>query len=301
MTITVEPGHVDHSITTTPDSSTRGRHSAAGDSSGPSVVGETVAAVEFRSLTKTYKKQTVVEDLSFVVHPGRIVGLLGRNGAGKSTSLRALLGLVRPTSGEALVFGRPIEQVPDAARRIGFSMDGVGATPGATGRRDLRIWAGAQGVPDARVDEVIELVELTGHADRPVKGYSTGMKQRHALATALLTDPELLVLDEPTNGLDPDGIRWLRGFLRGQAEQGRTVLLSSHLLAEIEQTVDDVVVLQRTLRFAGTLEEFTGNGRYRLEDKFFQVTGSDAASVEAGRAMTTDRTPVSTGGGRHHA
>jgi ABC-2 type transport system ATP-binding protein len=296
MTITVEPEHAGERIAPTDESAASGRH-AGTDATGIGST-ETVAAVEFRSLSKTFKKQTVVENLSFVVHPGRIVGLLGRNGAGKSTSLRALLGLVRPTSGEALVFGRPIEKVPDAARRIGFSMDGVGATPGATGRRDLRIWAAAQGVSDARVDEVIDLVELTGHADRPVKGYSTGMKQRHALATALLTDPELLVLDEPTNGLDPDGIRWLRGFLRGQADQGRTVLLSSHLLAEIEQTVDDVVVLQRTLRFAGTLQEFTENGRYRLEDKFFDVTGTEATPAPA---TGTDAAPVATRGGRHHA
>jgi ABC-2 type transport system ATP-binding protein len=237
--------------------------------------------VAFDGLTKRYGDRTAVEDLSFEVRPGRIAGLLGRNGAGKSTSLRALLGLVRPTAGTATVFGERYAFLPNAARRIGVCMDGIGATPGATGRRDLRIWAKAAKMPPGRVQTVLDLVELGDSADRPVKGYSTGMRQRLALATALLGDPELLLLDEPTNGLDPDGIRWLRGFLRSLAGEGRTVLLSSHLLAEIEQTVDDVVILQRELLFSGPLAELTGHGAYRLEERFFALTrdrkgGSDA-------------------------
>nr|WP_239077792.1 ATP-binding cassette domain-containing protein [Streptomyces sp. SID9124] len=217
---------------------------------------------------------TAVEDLSFTVRPGRIVGLLGRNGAGKSTALRVLLGLARATSGHATLFGQPYEELPDAARRVGVSMDSTGPMPGTTGRRDLRIWARLLGLPAARVDEVLDQVGLTDGADRKVKGYSTGMRQRLALATALLPDPELLVLDEPVNGLDPDGIRWLRELLRSFAAEGRTVLLSSHLLAEVEQTVDDVVILQRTLRFAGELSQLTGDGAERLEDRFFELAGT---------------------------
>ncbi|MBD0706877.1 MULTISPECIES: ATP-binding cassette domain-containing protein [unclassified Streptomyces] len=232
------------------------------------------AVVEFHSVTKRFGGVSAVEDLSFTVRPGRIVGILGRNGAGKSTSLRVLLGLARPTEGSATVFGQAYQDLPHAARRIGVSMDSIGPTPGTTGRRDLSVWARTLGLPPARVDEVIDLVDLTEGADRKVKGYSTGMKQRLALATALLADPELLVLDEPVNGLDPDGIRWLRELLRSLAAEGRTVLLSSHLLAEVEQTVDDVVILQRTLRYAGALEDLTTGGADRLEDRFFELAGT---------------------------
>lgn len=182
--------------------------------------------VALRGLTKRFGEVTAVDDLTYEVQPGRIVGLLGRNGAGKTTSLRMLLGLCRPTSGEAAVFGRPYAELPHAARRVGVSMDAVGPLPGASARRELTIWARTLGLPKQRVEEVLELVGLAdGAASRPVKGYSTGMKQRLALATALLPDPELLVLDEPANGLDPDGIRWLRGLLRGLADEGRTVLV----------------------------------------------------------------------------
>src|SRR3712207_4286573 len=220
------------------------------------------AVVTFANVTKQFGAMTAVRDLSFEVRPGRIVGLLGRNGAGKTTSLKMLLGLNRPTAGSATVFGHPYAELPHAARRVGVTMDGINPTPGSTGRRDLRIWARTLGVPVSRVDAVLERVGLEG-ADRAVKGYSTGMRQRLALATALLADPELLVLDEPVNGLDPDGIRWLRDLLRGLAAEGRTVLISSHLLAEVEQTVDDVVILQQTLRFAGSLTELTEGGTNR--------------------------------------
>ncbi|CAM5497743.1 ATP-binding cassette domain-containing protein OS=Streptomyces rimosus subsp. rimosus (strain ATCC / DSM 40260 / JCM 4667 / NRRL 2234) OX=1265868 GN=SRIM_036845 PE=4 SV=1 [Streptomyces rimosus subsp. rimosus] len=152
-------------------------------------------------------------------------------------------------------------------------MDAIGPTPGTTGRRDLLVWARTLGLSTARVDEVLDLVGLADSAGRKVKGYSTGMKQRLSLATALLADPELLVLDEPVNGLDPDGIRWLRGLLRSLAVEGRTVLLSSHLLAEVEQTVDDVVILQRTLRYAGELSALTSGGTERLEE-FFELAGA---------------------------
>jgi len=233
--------------------------------------------IEFHGVTKTYGEVTAVEDLTFAVRPGRIVGLLGRNGAGKSTALRVLLGLVRPTTGHASLFGHAYQDLPDAPRRIGVSMDTIGPTPGTTGRRDLRIWARSLGLPARRVDDVLDQVGLTDSADRRVKGYSTGMRQRLALATALLPDPELLVLDEPVNGLDPDGIRWLRALLRTLAAEGRTVLLSSHLLAEVEQTVDDVVILQRTLRYSGALASLTTDGADRLEDRFFELAGASAS------------------------
>lgn len=241
-------------------------------------------AIEFRSLTKEFGAVRAVEELSFQVRPGRVTGLLGRNGAGKTTSLRVLLGLARPTSGSATVFGRPYQELPRAAHRVGVSMDGLGWTPGATGRRELRIWAGTLGLPASRVEQVLDRVGLTDSADRKVKGYSTGMRQRLALATALLADPELLVLDEPANGLDPDGIRWLRTTLRSLAEEGRTVLLSSHLLAEVEQTVDDVVVLQQTLRYAGPLSELIPRQDDRLEDRFFDLVGAGAAGKEQSHA-----------------
>ncbi|MFE0794418.1 ABC transporter ATP-binding protein [Streptomyces mutabilis] len=236
---------------------------------------------DFRGLTKRFGEFTAVEDVTFEVPAGRIVGLLGRNGAGKTTSLRILLGLTAPTAGSATVFGKPYAELPHAAHRIGVSMDGIGVTPGVTGRRDLRIWARMLGLPRRRVDEVLERVGLDGRADKQLKGFSTGMKQRHALASALLADPELLVLDEPANGLDPDGIRWLRTFLRSLADEGRTILLSSHLLAEVEQTVDDVVILQKTLRYCGSLTELTSDGRHSLEDRFFELAESTATGEAA--------------------
>ncbi|MEV5238090.1 ATP-binding cassette domain-containing protein [Streptomyces cinnamoneus] len=239
--------------------------------------GDTV--VELRGLTKTFGTVTAVEDVSFEVRSGRIVGLLGRNGAGKTTSLRMLLGLMLPTSGTATVFGHRYQDLPRAAHRVGVSMDGINPLPGTTARRELRIWARALGLPAARADEVLGQVGLDDRADRKVKGYSTGMKQRLALATALLSDPELLVLDEPANGLDPDGIRWLRTMLRSLADEGRTVLVSSHLLAEIEQTVDDVVVVQRTLRYAGPLSDLTSHGTESLEDRFFSLVGSPSGAT----------------------
>lgn len=234
----------------------------------------TTTAAEFHGLTKRFGEVTAVEDVSFSVRPGRITGLLGRNGAGKTTTLRMLLGLAQPSAGKATVFGSPYQELPDAARRVGVSMDGVAPIPGTTGYRDLLIWARMLGVPAARVETVLEQVGIAESANRRINGYSTGMRQRHALAAALLADPELLVLDEPANGLDPDGIRWLRDFLRSLADEGRTILLSSHLLAEVEQTVDDVVILQRTLRYSGPLNELVSEENGSLEDRFFDLAGA---------------------------
>lgn len=229
--------------------------------------------IEFHSVSKHFGDTVAVRDVSFEVGSGRIVGLLGRNGAGKTTSLRMLLGLARPTSGTATFFGQTYERLPNAARRIGVSMEGIGPVSGVSSRRDLRIWATALGLGRGRVDTVLDQVGLADAAGRRIKDFSTGMKQRHALAVALLADPEVLILDEPANGLDPDGIRWLRDILRQLAGEGRTVLMSSHLLSEIEQTVDDVVVIQETLRYAGTLDDLTGHGEARLEEKFFELVG----------------------------
>jgi ABC-2 type transport system ATP-binding protein len=230
--------------------------------------------VEVDHLTVRFGDTVAVDDVSFQVGAGRIVGLLGRNGAGKTTTLRTLLGLSRPTAGRTAVFGRPYAELPDAARRVGVSLDTVGPLPGLSSRRELRLWAAQLGLGTARVEQVLERVGLAGDAHRKVKDFSTGMRQRHSMATALLADPELLILDEPANGLDPDGIRWLRGFLRGLADEGRTVLISSHLLAEVEQTVDDVVVVQQQLRYSGSLAELTDHGRTSLERRFFELVDS---------------------------
>ncbi|GGZ11950.1 ATP-binding cassette domain-containing protein [Streptomyces nitrosporeus] len=244
------------------------------------------AAVSLSHLTKTYKGVTAVEDLSVDIRAGRVTGLLGRNGAGKTTTLRMLLGLATPTAGTATVLGKPYAELPHAAHRVGVSMDGMGGTPGATVRGELRIWCTVLGLPATRADEVMEITGIADAATRPVKGCSTGMRQRLALAAALLADPEVLILDEPANGLDPDGIRWLRDTLRSLAGEGRTVVVSSHQLAELEQTVDDVVIMQRSLRYAGTLDDLTGHGAVRLEDRFFELV-DPAATAPATRTPAT--------------
>jgi ABC-2 type transport system ATP-binding protein len=207
---------------------------------GASAVGP---AVSVQGLTKRYGKVMAVEDLTFALEPGTITGFLGPNGAGKSTTLRLLLGLARPTSGEALVFGRRYVELEHAARRVGAVLESGDFDPGRSGRNHLRALALAIGVSRSRVDQVLELVELSEAANRRVKTYSLGMRQRLGLAGALLGDPELLLLDEPANGLDPEGVHWLRGFLRQFAEQGRTVLVSSHVLAEVAQTVQAVLII----------------------------------------------------------
>ena len=197
------------------------------------------------SLTKRFGKITAVEDLSFSLEPGTITGFLGPNGAGKTTTLRMLLGLARPTTGRALVFDRPYAQLDGPARRVGAVLEATDFHPGRSGRNHLLILSRAAGLPDSRVDEVMGVVELTGAAKRRVKGYSLGMRQRLGLAAALLGEPELLILDEPANGLDPEGVRWLRDFLRAFAAEGRTVFVSSHVLAEVAQTVDQVLIINR--------------------------------------------------------
>ncbi|CAM5494873.1 ABC transporter ATP-binding protein [Streptomyces avidinii] len=235
--------------------------------------------ISVRELTRDFGGVRAVDSLSFDVHKGRITGFLGPNGAGKTTTLRMLLGLTRPTTGHAHVFGRPYGSHRRPARRIGAALEGTAFVAGRSGRDHLRCYSGPAGCPRRRVDELLELVGLAEAARRPVSGYSTGMKQRLSLATALLGEPDLLVLDEPANGLDPEGILWLRHFLREFVEQGRSVLLSSHLLREMEQTVDDVLLLHRgRLLYTGSLDQLlqrAGGERRDLESAFMALTGAD--------------------------
>ena len=233
-----------------------------------------LSAVE---LTKRFGDVVAVAGLSFDVEAGTVTGFLGPNGAGKTTTLRMLLGLAAPTGGRALVFGRPYAELERPATRVGAVLEAADMHPGRTGRDHLRVLASAAGVPRDRVQEVLALVELREAADRRAGGYSLGMRQRLGLAAALLGDPELLVLDEPANGLDPEGVRWLRDFLRDFAAEGRTVLVSSHHLAEVAQTVDDVVIVDRgRLVAASPLGELTA-GEQSLEDAFLELTAGARA------------------------
>ncbi len=225
--------------------------------------------IEVTGLTKRFGEVVAVDDLSFAVKPGRVTGFLGPNGAGKTTTLRLILGLLKPTSGHTTVAGRPYSELDDPSGMVGSFIDAGGFHPGRRGRDALRVIAAATGVTTARVDEVLEIVGLTGAAGRRVGTYSTGMRQRLGLARALLGDPPALILDEPANGLDPEGIRWLRTLLRDLAAQGRTVLVSSHVLAEVAQTADDVVILRR--------------GRF--------VAQSDVSSLTASDSRAEARTP----------
>ena len=201
--------------------------------------------IEVEGLTKRYGSTLAVDDLSFTVSPGTVTGFLGPNGAGKSTTMRAILGLVHPTVGSTAVLGVPYRALDWPVKQVGALLETFDAHPGRSGRNHLRVLAVAGQIPRSRADEVLDLVELGGAGRRRVKGYSLGMRQRLGLAAALLGDPEVLVLDEPANGLDPQGVRWLRDFLRSLAGEGRTILVSSHVLAEVAQTVHEVVIIHR--------------------------------------------------------
>ena len=202
-------------------------------------------AIEVSGLTKRFGPVLAVDDLSFTADEGRVVGFLGPNGAGKTTTLRMLLGLVNPTAGSATVLGAKLRELDDPVHTVGAVLDGGMLHPGRSGRNHLRALGKAAGIGDQRVEELLELVALKDAANRRAGGYSLGMRQRLGLAAALLGDPKVLVLDEPANGLDPQGIRWLRDFLRTLAAEGRAVLVSSHVLAEVAQTADDVVVINK--------------------------------------------------------
>ena len=201
--------------------------------------------IEIQGLTKRFGRTLAVDTLSFHVDAGTITGFLGPNGAGKTTTLRALLGLVRPTAGRATIAGRAYRELERPSSQVGAVLEASSFHPGRSGRNHLRVLAAAAGLPRLRVEEVLALVELTPAARRAAGGYSLGMRQRLALAAALLGDPQVLLLDEPANGLDPQGMRWLRDFLRSLSREGRTILVSSHVLAEVAQTVDDVVIIHR--------------------------------------------------------
>jgi ABC-2 type transport system ATP-binding protein len=203
------------------------------------------APIVVEGLTKRFGTVQAVNDLSFAVRAGAVTGFLGPNGAGKTTALKLIVGLARPTIGRALINGSPVVSAAADARLLGVYIEPCGAHPGRSARDHLRALAALAGLAQNRVDEVLALVELEYAADRRVGTYSTGMHQRLGLASALLGDPQILVLDEPLNGLDPQGIRWLRRFLRERAASGRTILLSSHILSEAAQTVDDVVVIHK--------------------------------------------------------
>ncbi|HLE98635.1 MAG TPA: ATP-binding cassette domain-containing protein [Gaiellaceae bacterium] len=249
--------------------------------------------IEVGRLTKRYGATLAVDDLSFAVAPGTVTGFLGPNGAGKSTTLRAILGLVHPTTGTTTVLGVPYRELDRPLERVGAVLETFDAHPGRSGRNHLRVLATAAGLPTSRVDEVLALVELSGVARRRAKGYSLGMRQRLGLAAALLGDPEVLVLDEPANGLDPQGIRWLRDLLRSLAAEGRTVLVSSHVLAEIAQTVDEVVIIHRgRLVHQATMDEVeamaSGGTRVRAPDaerlgSLLADAGVESRSVGDGR------------------
>jgi ABC-2 type transport system ATP-binding protein len=201
------------------------------------------ARIEIRDLTKRFGSFTAVDNLSFTVEPGRITGFLGPNGAGKTTTLRMLLGLVRPTGGAATIGGQNYHDISTPTAVVGSALEATNFHPGRTGRDHLRVLAATSGIPVSRVDEMLDLVGIPAAARKRAGGYSMGMRQRLGLAAALLGDPKAVILDEPANGLDPEGIRWLRGFLRYLSSEGKTVLISSHLLAEVAQTVDDVVII----------------------------------------------------------
>ena len=230
--------------------------------------------VEVREVTKRFGTVLAVDALTFQLEAGSITGFLGPNGAGKTTTLRLLLGLARPTSGAALVFGRRYRELPSPTRRVGALLESGDFDPGRSGRNHLRALALAADVAVSRVEELLGLVELDRAADRPAGSYSLGMRQRLGLAAALLGQPELLVLDEPANGLDAAGVHWLRGFLRHYAATGGTVLVSSHLLAEVAQTADHALIIDHG-RLVATVDLAKLADRSSLEELYLDLTGKD--------------------------
>ena len=248
----------------------------------------------FDEVTKRYGRRTVVDRLSFAVHPGRVTGLLGPNGAGKSTTIRVALGLVTPTAGRATVGGVPYRSLRRPLIHVGALLDGGGVHGGRSGRDHLRALASSNDLPAARVDEVIELTGLAAVAAQRARTLSLGMRQRLGIAAALLGDPALLVLDEPMNGLDPHGIRWLRGLMRSLADEGRTVLVSSHLISELALAADHLVVIGRgrLLADAPVCEVAASEGNVhqglveRLERAYARLTAPELElrAIDAGAA-----------------
>ncbi|MFC6022420.1 ABC transporter ATP-binding protein [Plantactinospora solaniradicis] len=243
-------------------------------------------SIEVSHLTKRFDTVTAVQDLSFTIRPGAITGFLGPNGAGKTTTMRMILGLVTPTSGSARIGGRRYRDLARPSGTVGAVFDASAFHPGHTARNHLRTYAAMGGYPDGRVEQVLQLLDLSRVAHRRTRTFSTGMRQRLNLATALLGDPRVLLLDEPGNGLDPEGIAWLRDFLRELARQGRTILISSHVLSEVQQIVDDVVVIRDGRKvIAGRLTELVGEAA-SLEQLFLRLT-TDRPTADR---PTADRT-----------
>ncbi|AUS81307.1 ABC transporter ATP-binding protein [Actinoalloteichus sp. AHMU CJ021] len=250
--------------------------------------------IQVDKLTKRFGSVTAVNDLSFTVEPGVVTGFLGPNGAGKTTTMRMILGLVTPTSGTATIGGRPYADLPHPSRTVGAVLDSSSFHPGHVARDHLAVYCRMGGYPLDRVDEVIHQLGIGEFADRRTRGFSTGMRQRLNLATALLGDARVLLLDEPSNGLDPEGIAWLRSFLKGLADQGRTVLVSSHVLSEVEQVVDEVVVVRRgELVASGTMAELSSAATaavvVRSPDDERLAEALRAESVQGTRATSVER------------
>ncbi len=246
-----------------------------------------MAAIEIAGLSKSFGAVRAVRDLSFEVEAGRITGFLGPNGAGKSTTIRMLLGLVGIDAGTARFHGEVYNGLEHPSAEVGAVLEDASFHPGRTGRNHLRILAAAGDHPRERVEEVLELTGIADAGNRRVKGYSMGMRQRLAIAASLLGDPEVLILDEPANGLDPPGIRWMRELLRAEAAKGRAVLVSSHLLSEVAQTADDVVVIAKgELRASGPLDQVIGEGagaetiRVAAPDRPALAAALDAAGID---------------------
>jgi ABC-2 type transport system ATP-binding protein len=280
-----------------------------------------VTLIEIRALTKIYGGQRAVDELSFTAPAGKVTGFLGPNGAGKTTTFRCLLGLAEPTSGSALIDGRPYRELASPRSRVGAVLESTGFHPARTGRDHLRVITRAAGIDAARVEPFLELVGLASVAGRRVGGYSLGMRQRLGLAAAMLGDPDVVVLDEPANGLDPEGVSWVRRLLRIWADEGRTVVVSSHLLAEVAQVVDRVVIVRDGVLVAETETTDIADGRVTvrvdradpmlsalraagidhelLTDGAIAVAGSDPAEVGAVAARAgvtvTELTRVSAG------
>ena len=259
--------------------------------------------IAIESLTKKYHSTVAVDHVSFVAEPGRVTGFLGPNGAGKSTSMRMLVGLTAPTSGTATISGRRFADLPNPGLEVGVMLDASAQHAGRTGREILTIAQRTMGVPARRVDEMLELVSLTeAEADRRVGNYSLGMRQRLGIATALIGNPGVLVLDEPANGLDPAGIRWMRDLLRDFANRGGTVLLSSHLLREVEIIADDIVMIGRgkvvcqgskanLLRGVGSIARAVDRSALL---RALHASGLDATASDDG-ALATDADPARVG------
>jgi ABC-2 type transport system ATP-binding protein len=264
---------------------------------GPAMLAPMIEAI---GLTKRYGRTVAVRDLSFTVQPGRVTGFLGPNGAGKSTTMRMILGLDRPTEGRVLIDGRPYHELKHPMRTVGALLDAKWVHPNRSARNHLRWLAKATALPTARVDEVLAQVGLTAVADKRAGGFSLGMSQRLGIAAALLGDPQVLLFDEPVNGLDPEGIRWIRQFMQGLAEQGRTVLVSSHLLAEMAQTAEDLIVIGRgqlisqgsTAAFIGGATEQTVLVRSPQAERLVEVLTQWGMSVR----ITDDDALVISGG-----